>query len=84
MRRVRPISSTRAAWVRGEQGLGLACRGVVALCKLAQFSFRHSKFRGATIQADNNFWKYPHDGLINVFQAGKMDAYLPGELALVV
>ena len=56
---------------------GIACR------KLAQFSFRHNKFRGATIQTDNKLRKYPHDGLVNVFQSGEVDAYLPSELALV-
>jgi hypothetical protein len=61
----------------------LPCRSGVAFCKLAQFRFRHCKFRGATIQADNKLRKYPHGGLVNVFQSGKMDAYLPGELALV-
>jgi hypothetical protein len=55
----------------------------VAFGKLAQISVRHSKFRGATIQTDNNLWKYPHDGLVNVFQSGKMDGYLPAEPALV-
>jgi hypothetical protein len=50
---------------------------------LAQFSFRNSKFRGATIQADNNLRKYPHDGLINIFQFGKMDAHLHAEFLLV-
>ena len=61
----------------------LACRGDVAFRKARQFSFRHSEFGGATIQTDNNLWKYPHDRLVNVFQAGKMDAYLSSELALV-
>jgi len=61
----------------------LPCRSGVTFCKFAQFSFRHSKFRGATIQTDNNLWKYPHDRFVNVFQAGKMDAYLSSELALV-
>ncbi len=28
---------------------------------------RHSKFRGATIQTDNNLREYPHDGLVNIF-----------------
>ena len=50
---------------------------------MAQFSFRNKEFRRATIQANNKLWKYPHDGLVNVFQSEKMDAYLPGELALV-
>jgi hypothetical protein len=62
---------------------GLACRGGGAFCKMAQFSFRNKEFRRATIQANNKLWKYPHDGLVNVFQSEKMDAYLPGELALV-
>jgi hypothetical protein len=57
-------------------------RSGVAFRKLAQFSFRHSKFRGATIQTDNKLWKYPHDGLINVVGTAKMDAHLSGELAL--
>lgn len=61
----------------------LSCRSSVTLCKSAQFSFRHSELRGATIQTDNNFWKYPYDRLVNVLQAGKMDGYLPGKLALV-
>jgi hypothetical protein len=37
----------------------------------------------ATIQTDNNFWEHPHNGLVNVFQPGKVDAHLPGELAPV-
>ena len=62
---------------------GLACRDGGAFCEMAQFSFWHIKFRGATIQTDHKFWKYPHNGLINVFQAGKMDGHLRRELALV-
>jgi hypothetical protein len=50
---------------------------------LAQFSFRNSEFRGATIHADNNLRKYPHDGLINIFQSEKMDAHLRAEFLLV-
>ena len=61
----------------------LTCRGSVSLCELAQFSFTNSKFRGATIQADNNLSKYPHDGLVNIFQFGKMDAHLRAEFLLV-
>jgi len=61
----------------------LTRRSGVAFRKLAQFSFRHSKFRGATIQTDNKLWKDPHDGLINVVQTANMDAHLSGELALV-
>jgi len=48
---------------------------------LAQFSFRHSELRGATIQTNNKLWKYPQDVLANVFQAGKMDAHLSEKLA---
>ena len=61
----------------------LTCRSGVAFRKEAQFSFRHSEFCGATIQTDNKLWKYPHDGLVNVFQSGKMDTHLPSELVLV-
>jgi len=55
----------------------------IAFPKLPQFSFRHSELGNATIQTDRKFWKYPHDGLVNVLQSGKMNAYLPGELSLV-
>ena len=55
----------------------------VAFRKDAQFSFGHTKFRGATIQTDNKLWKYPHDGLVNIFQAGEVDAHLSRELTLV-
>ena len=55
----------------------------VAFRKDAQFSLRHSEFRGATIQADNNLWKYPHDGLVNIFQAGEVDGHLSRERTLV-
>jgi hypothetical protein len=58
-------------------------RSSIALRKEAPFNFRHSEFGGATIQTDNNLWKYPHDGLVKVLQAGKMDAYLPCKLALI-
>jgi hypothetical protein len=61
----------------------LTCRGGVSLCELAQFGLRNSKFRGATIQADNNLRKYPQDGLINIFQFGKMDGHLRAEFLLV-
>jgi hypothetical protein len=47
---------------------------------LAQFGLRNNKFRGATVQADNNLRKYPHDGLINI---GEMDANLRAEFLLV-
>jgi len=57
--------------------------GGVALFELAQLSFRHREFRHATIQADNNLRKYPHDGLINIFQFGKMDAHFRAEFLLV-
>jgi hypothetical protein len=50
---------------------------------LAQFSFLDSKFRSTTIQTANKLWKYPHDGLVKILQAGKMDAYLPCKLALI-
>jgi hypothetical protein len=43
--------------------------------------FWHSKFRDATIQADNKLGEYPHDGLVNVFQAREMDPHLRRELA---
>jgi hypothetical protein len=61
----------------------LTCRSGVASHKLAQFSFRHSEFRVDAIQTDNKLREYPHDGLVNVFQSGEMDADLPAELALV-
>jgi len=54
-----------------------------AFRKDAQFSFRHSEFRGATIQTDNKLGKYPHDGLANILQAGEVDAHLSLELTLV-
>ena len=60
----------------------LTC-GSFSLCELAQLFFRNSKFRSATIHADNNLRKYPHDGLINILQFGKMDAHLPAEFLLV-
>jgi hypothetical protein len=47
---------------------------------LAQLFFPNSKFRVATIQADNNVRKYPHDGLINI---GEMEANLRTEFLLV-
>jgi hypothetical protein len=53
------------------------------LFELAKFGFRNSKFGGAAIEADNNVGKYPHDGLVNIFQFGKMDAYLRAECLLV-
>jgi hypothetical protein len=55
----------------------------VAFRKETQFSLQHGEFRGATIQTDDNLWKYPHDGLVKVLQTGKMDAYLPRKLALI-
>ena len=61
----------------------LACRSGVAFCKYAQFTFRHSEFRGATIQADNKLWKYPHDGLVDALQSRNMNANLCSKLALV-
>ena len=62
---------------------GLTCRSGIAFRKLAQLSFRHGEFSGATIQTDNDFWKYPHNGLVDVFQSRGMDTHLSGELALV-
>jgi hypothetical protein len=61
----------------------LTCHGGVSLCELAQFSFRNSKFRGATIQADNNLRKYPHDGLVNILEFGNMDAHHRAEFLRV-
>ena len=61
----------------------LTPRSSVAFHKLAQFSFRDSKFRSTTIQTDNKLWKYPHDRIVKILQSGKMDAYLPCKLALI-
>jgi hypothetical protein len=55
----------------------------LAFRKLAQFSFRHTEFRGSTIETHDKLGKYPHDRFVNVFQSGKMDGYLRGELVLV-
>jgi len=60
----------------------LTCCGV-SLCELAQFFVRNSKFSSATIQTNNNLWKYPHNGLVNIFQSEKMDAHLRAEFLLV-
>ena len=54
-----------------------------AFCKQAQFIRRDNEFRRATIQANNKFWENPHHGLVNIFQSGRMDAYLAADLALV-
>jgi len=40
-----------------------------------------NKFREATVQADNKLGEYPDGGLVNVFQARKMNTYLRSELA---
>jgi len=56
---------------------------VSPFAKQAQFNFRDSELRSATIQTDKNLREYPHYGLINVFQSGKMDGYLRAELARV-
>jgi len=62
----------------------LICRGGITLGKFSYFSFRHCKFRGATIQTHNKLpGEYPHDLLVNVFQCGKMDCYFPIEIPLV-
>lgn len=59
-----------------------SCRCPIVFSEQAQFSFWHGEFRGATIQTDNNLWEYPHDGPVDVFQSGEVDAHLSGELAL--
>src|SRR5882757_1061307 len=62
---------------------GLTCRSGVAFRKQRQFGFGDSEFRSSTIQTDNKLRKHPRDGLVDVFQSGKMDGHLRGELALV-
>jgi len=59
------------------------CSSRVALFELAQFSSRNSKFRHATIHADNKLRKNPHDWLVNILQPEKMDAHLRAEFLLV-
>jgi hypothetical protein len=51
--------------------------------ELVQLFFWNSKFSSATTQADNNIGKYPHDGLVYIFQFGEMDAYLRAEFFLI-
>ena len=58
-------------------------RSGIASGKRTQFSFRNSKPRLAAIQTDDNFWKYPDDGLVKVFQSGEMDGNLGGKFTLV-
>jgi hypothetical protein len=58
-------------------------RSGVAFGELAEFSFRDGKFRCATIQTDLKLRKYPHHGLVNVFQSDEMDTHFRGKLALV-
>ncbi len=77
------ILTAKLRWMVQRLNSRLACRSGVAFCKLPQFSFRHNEFGGATIQTDNNLRKYPHDGLINVFQSGRMNGHLGPEFALV-
>jgi hypothetical protein len=59
------------------------CSGV-PFRKCTQLGFGDRKFRDATIQADQKFWKYPDDGLVDSFQSGKMDGYLSSELPQLV
>src|SRR5580704_14803144 len=59
------------------------CSCGVALFESAHFGFRNSKFGGATIQADNRLGKYPHDGLVDIFQSGKNGCPLRREFLLV-
>src|SRR5580704_9955860 len=58
--------------------LGLTCY------KYTQFGFGNCKFRAPTIQANQHVRKDPDDGLINIFQSGKMDADLSREFPLPV
>ena len=53
------------------------CSGV-AFRKLAQVSFRHSKFRRATIQTDNELWNYPHTMSSQVQEALPFEATVAG------
>jgi hypothetical protein len=52
--------------------------------KQVQFAFGNGKFCKATIQADHKLRKYPDVGLVNVFQATKMDGNLARELAQIL
>jgi hypothetical protein len=61
----------------------LTCRSSVSLSELAQLLVGNCKFSNATIQTDNKLWKYPHYGLVNIFQFQKMDTHLRSELPLV-
>jgi hypothetical protein len=54
------------------------CRGVV-FGKYAQFGLRNGKFCTPTIQANQNVWKDPNDGLLKAFQSWKMESDLSSE-----
>lgn len=59
----RPAKSQNSALTRTRMrsfGCGLAFR------QYPQFVFRNGKLRDATIHANENVWKYPDNGLINV------------------
>jgi hypothetical protein len=61
----------------------LTCGSGIAFRELAQFIFRDGKFRGTTIQADQELGEYPDDRLVNIFQSRKMNGDLAVELVSI-
>jgi hypothetical protein len=51
-----------------------------AFCHALQFSFRHHKFREATMQTNYELGKYKDTRDIQAFIPGKMDANLCAEI----
>ena len=56
----------------------------VAFLKDVQFAFRNLKLCEAALQADHQFWEYPHDGHVQSFKSGKMESYFSIEDALLI
>lgn len=56
----------------------------LTLYEHTQFMFRNYKLGNAATQANDEFWKYPHGGLINMFGSAEVNADLAPKIAHVL
>jgi hypothetical protein len=55
-----------------------------ALCEHPQLLFRSGELRVTTLQTDHELWEYPHNGLFQTLESGKMDRNFAGKGALTI
>lgn len=58
--------------------------GTSASRKDSQFAFGNVELREPALLADLKLWEYPHDGLVQTLESGKMDVHFTVKRALLV